>query len=148
MIIQMSIIIGSVINLVNEMLSHLKPIGMVLGHGQNSNISVHVRGSAHNKLVVLKANPVRHVLGKCHLGVQVNTTIMPKGHPSPDISFESLWSHHFESFVSSFYSDLLHLLRDHLNISIKCLVVEVLVLSAIWQEFLRVSFKPLWLPRA
>lgn len=120
---------------------------MVLSHSQNSNICVHVWSGAHNKFIILKANPVRHIFGESHFGIQINTTVVPKSHPSPDVGFESLWSEHLECFVSSLNSNFLHLLRDHLNISIKCLVVEILVLSAIWQEFLRISLKPLWFPR-
>ena len=96
----MSIVVSSIVNLINKMLGHLEAIRMVLSHSQNSDIRIHVRGSAHNKLIILERDPVRHVLIEGHLGVQVNTTVVPEGHPSPNVGFESLWSKQFKSFVS------------------------------------------------
>ena len=69
MVIQMSIVVSSIINLIDEMLGHLETIRMVLSHSQNSDISVHVRGSAHDKLIVLEGDPIRHVLIEGHFSI-------------------------------------------------------------------------------
>ena len=121
---------------------------MILCHSQNSNIRIHIWGSTHNEFIVLEADPIRYVFSECHFGIQINATIVPKCHPSPDVSFECFWSQHFESFISSFNSNFFHFLWYHLDISIKCLVVEIFVFSAVRQVFLWVSLEPLWLPRA
>jgi len=90
-----------ILNLIDNSLSHHESKRMVLSHGQKSIVSKHVRGSAHQELIILEVQPGVDVMSESHFGVHVNSSVVPEGHPSPKVNFEGLWSHHFEGVISA-----------------------------------------------
>jgi hypothetical protein len=73
--------VGSVVNLVYNMLNHQQTVWVVLSHNQQSIIHSHSRGIALNIFVIFEINPVRDIMLESHFKIHVNTPIMPQSHP-------------------------------------------------------------------